>query len=641
MLKFYSIDQIHPFLEIQLDPKIHRTENIWHILIQNLPTAFDYTIYADGPHDPQQGLLFDAAAPLLDPFAHHINTPLKWGMETECPRTLKARYLEEDPFDWQGVVKPKLPLEDLIVYEMHVRGFTCDRSSQSSHPGTFLGIIDKIPYLKQLGINALELLPIYEFDETSYHVQDPTTGKKLLNYWGYSTLHFFCPMKRFAASAHPGASKQEFQTLVRELHKAGIEVILDVVYNHTAEGNQAGPTFSFKGLDNPEYYLLTPQGEFKNYSGTGNTFFCNSQIGQTLILDSLRYWAEEMQVDGFRFDLASIMTRGSNGAPLDPAPLFLAIERDPLLKDLKMIAEPWDAGGLYQLGQFPKWGPWLEWNGYFRDTVRRFIKGTDGQAGAFATVLSGSENLYGSHLLGPCHSVNFITCHDGYTLYDLVSYQDKHNLRNGEDNRDGANQNDSWNCGYEGPSNSQKISALRKKQMRNFTLALLLASGVPMLLMGDEYGHTHKGNNNTWCQDNELNWFLWDQKEQAKDFLHFVQMVIAFRKKHHILRRTTFLNSEEVCWHGTTPFKPDWGARSRFVAYTLKGDIGQRDLFIAFNAGYKPRHIMLPPVPRGKKWQRVIDTAQPSPLDFLETPAPLSQASYDMSSYSSIVLEAF
>jgi isoamylase len=522
---------------------------------------------------------------------------------------------------------------------MHVRSFTVHPSSKSKAPGTFLGIVDKIPYLKSLGINAIELMPIFEFDECSNHFVNPRTKQRLKNMWGYSTINFFAPMNRFSSSEGWTGAMDDFRTLVKEMHKNKIEVYLDVVYNHTAEGNRQGPWFSFRGIDNQVYYMVHPDGHYLDYSGTGNTFNANHPVVAKLIVDSLRYWVNEMHVDGFRFDLASCLTRDEQGTPLSNPLVIQMIDADPVLSDVKLIAEAWDAGGLYQVGSFPGASRWAEWNGKYRDVVRRFIKGTDNCAGEFAKVMSGSQDLYGQRR--PYHSINFVTAHDGFTLRDLVSYQDKHNEENGEDNRDGGNQNDSWNCGAEGATNTRKILQLRERQMRNLHTALMLAIGTPMVLMGDEYGHTRNGNNNTYGHDNALNWFLWDQLAKHRDFVRFYTKAIQFRQQNPLLKRTEFLKDSDVEWHGHMPKQPNWGEDSRFLAYTLNDPVKSEPLYIAFNAHFQPAHVQLPSPPQGKKWFRIIDTALAPPNDIVENPhtAPLSYT-YDMQDHSALVAKA-
>jgi len=562
-------------------------KNIWHIGIENLPEETEYAFQVEGAPDLQKGILF-AQNYLADPYSKVPSSSSRWG---EGIGSLKSRCSVPPPFDWQGILPPQIPKKDLIIYEMHVRGFTQHPSSSTSHPGTFLGIIEKIPYLKKLGVNAVELMPIFEFNELQ--------EDRRLNYWGYNPLYFFAPMRRFAFQD----PILEFKTLVRELHRNGIEVFLDVVYNHTGEGKTIDDYVHFKGIDNPVYYMVNEQGKYRNFTGCFNTFNVNHPIVTQLILESLRYWVEEMKVDGFRFDLASIFNRGCDGRPINPSPILQAITSHPAFKNTKLIAEPWDAVQLYQLGAFAKLGHWSEWNGLFRDWVRRFIKGTDKSAGDFAKVLCGSQFLYGS--TNPLSSINFITAHDGFTLRDLVSYQKKRNLENGENNRDGNNSNENWNCGAEGESQDPMVHALREKQMRNFFLALFLSQGIPMLKMGDEYGHTSRGNNNPYVQDNELSWFLWDELKQQSSLFEFVSSLIAFRKRHVDFFHDHFLGNEDIEWHGAQPYQPNWSDSSRLVAFTLKGP---SFLYVAFNAAYFSQTVHLPP---NILWKEVVKTEKP------------------------------
>lgn len=574
-----------------------KTGNIWHICIENLPPQVLYAFRCEGEKDDSIGLLFSSEKWLADPYSKILETPTKWGVKK---RTYLSHILTPPSFDWQGITSPAILPEDQIIYEMHIRGFTKDPSSHSKSPGTFLGVLEKIPYLKQLGINVIELMPIFEFDETHSKNRDPETKEPLPNYWGYNPLFYFAPMRRYSVSEDVLAPINEFKTMIRELHRNGIKVILDVVYNHTGEGKEKDYKVSFRGLDNPTYYMLDQEGRYKDFTGCGNTLNCNHPTVHQLILDSLKYWTEEMHVDGFRFDLASIFTRGEDGSVIGNSPIIQSISS---IKKVMLISESWDASGLYQVGQFPHWGPWAEWNGRFRDIVRRFIKGTDGYAGKFADALSGSQSLYSaSHT--PLSSVNFITAHDGFCLRDLVTYQGKYNRANGENNQDGSNQNDNWNCGIEGPTDDDKIEVLRDRQMRNFFLALLLAQGTPMLLMGDEYGHTRKGNNNPYVQDNKLNWFLWDELKENADISSFVSSLIKLRRSYTIFRRSQFLTSKDVEWHGFEPKKPDWSHASRFVAFTLQGPT---PFYLAFNANFKPAHIKLPPE---LQWHEVAYTAK-------------------------------
>ena len=642
-LCLFSPDSKHPFAEIPLNPEINKTGYIWHIQLKDIPCDhFEYGYKITGSNqDPRD--LYDPKRLVSDPYARSLNTSHQWGHKefNEEPFVPRGKVILDAPFDWQGIQPPRIAIEDLVIYEMHVRAFTQHPSSKSKTPGTFLGIIEKIPYLKSLGINAIELMPIFEFDECENTHINPKTNQRLKNVWGYSTINFFTPMNRYSSSIGWTAALDDFRTLVREMHKNGIEVFLDVVYNHTAEGNQKGPYFSFCGIDNRVYYMLHPDGHYLDYSGTGNTFNANHPVVTGFIIDSLRYWVEEMRIDGFRFDLASCLTRDENGVPLQHPPVIKAMTQDPVLAGVKMIAEAWDAGGLYQVGSFPGEGRWFEWNGKFRDTVRKFIKGTEDQTGEFAKVMSGSEFLYG-HNRRPYHSINFITAHDGFTLHDLVSYQDKHNEQNGEGNRDGANDNESWNCGVEGATTNHKVLLLREKQMRNFHAALMLALGTPMILMGDEYGHTRNGNNNTYCQDNALNWFLWDELSKNEGFARFHRLMIQFRNLNPLLTRKEFLGSNDIDWHGHLPLKANWSVDNRFLAWTLKDNVKSESLYIAFNAHFQPANVQLPPSPKGKKWFRVLDTSLSSPNDFCEKPQdnPPLKFTYTMPDYSAFVAKA-
>lgn len=643
-LCLFSPHAKYPFFEMTLDPELNKTGYIWHILLKDLPhDQMEYGYKISGPtEDPYH--FFDPTRILSDPYAKGLNTNHRWGHKeySDASNTPRGKIIFDAHFDWQKVPQPKLPMEDLIIYEMHVRSFTIHPSSKTKDPGTFLGMIEKIPYLKNLGINAIELMPIFEFDECNNHFINPKTNQKLKNVWGYSTINFFSPMNRFSSSSSWTGGMDDFRTLVREMHKNEIEVYLDVVYNHTGEGkNGEGPWFSFRGIDNQVYYMVQPDGHDMNFSGTGNTFNANHPVVAKLIVDSLRYWVNEMHVDGFRFDLASCLTRDEKGMPLSNPPVIQMINADPVLAGIKLIAEAWDAGGLYQVGSFPEGGRWAEWNGKYRDVVRRFIKGTDNQVGEFAQVMAGSQDLYGNGRC-PYHSINFVTAHDGFTLRDLVSYQYKHNEENGENNRDGANQNDSWNCGHEGATNTRKIIQLRERQMRNLHVALLLAIGTPMILMGDEYGHTRNGNNNTYGQDNALNWFLWDELTKHESFVRFYRLMIQFRKKNPLLRRKDFLTEKDVEWHGHTPKQPNWGADARFLAYTLHDPAKSQSLYIAFNAHFQAAHVHLPPPPNGKKWYRIIDTFLAPPNDFIENPRhfPPLTYTYDLHDYSTLLLQA-
>jgi isoamylase/glycogen operon protein len=632
-----------PFFEIELHPQKNKTNDIWHVAVEGIPETVAYAYRIDGENNPEKGQIFNPNNLLSDPYAHGLTSTHIWndGFAHDYEYLPKGKIIKTKPFDWQNTIHPRIPQQDLIIYEAHVRGFTQHKSSGVKHPGTFLGLIEKIPYLKKLGINAIELLPIFEFNECENRLTNPSNGKRLHNFWGYSTVNFFTPMNRFASNNGWDSSIEDCKTLVREMHKNGIEVILDVVYNHTAECGKEGPTLSFKGIDNSVYYLLDEKGEYLNYSGTGNTLNCNHPAVRAFVIDSLKYWVQEFHIDGFRFDLASILTRGTDGMPMESPPLIDEIIQDPVLSQTKLIAEAWDAAGLYQVGSFPGNGIWSEWNGKYRDITRKFIKGTDQQAGVFASALCGSQDLYGSDR-APYHSINFVTAHDGYSLKDLVSYQQKHNEANAENNKDGANDNESWNCGHEGPTKDSKINHLRTRQMKNFLLALLVSAGTPMILMGDEYGHTRDGNNNPYCQDNVLNWFLWEEVEKNHPIFEFCQKLIHFRKKHsHLFCRKEFLTTDDISWHGHQANSPNWDSTSRFVSFTLHDEKGN-DIYIAFNAHFEPAMIQLPKTKDKKSWFKVIDTKENEPNDFTENPKnghPIKEH-IKIGAYSAILLQA-
>lgn len=618
--------------EIPLDPLRHRTGDIWHIQIKNLPQHLAYA-YRTTLHAITMPQL------LLDPYARVIASNNDWG--TKQTDSLRLAFIpEESDFNWEDDRHPKTPWKNSIIYEMHVRGFTKHSSSKVQHPGTYMGVIEKIPHLLQLGVTAIELLPVHEFNENEYAIIHPNVNHHLYNYWGYSTINFFSPMKRYASSNSPFAAQTEFKTMVKALHKHGIEVILDVVFNHTAEGIHLNRLFSYRGLDPQAYYINDGKGNSLDFTGCGNTFNCNHPIVQEIIIQSLRFWVSEMHVDGFRFDLASVFARDMQGNPLARPPILDAITLDPLLSQTKLIAEPWEAGGLYQSGSFAlPHTAWSEWNDRYRDDVRSFIKGDQKSKNLFATRLSGSQDLYGKKRT-PCASINFITCHDGFTLADLVSYNHKHNANNCEGNKDGTNNNMSWNCGVEGPTHNKMILKLRKKQMKNFHLALMISQGVPMLLMGDEYGHTKEGNNNTWCQDNALNWFLWDKLEGSQDFYRFYRLMIQFRKQHPQLHKGQFLTEKDIIWHGTSPFLPEWQSDNKFIAFTIKDPERHHDLFIAFNAQHQDVNVTLPPNEKRVKWYQIVDTNKDSPMDFCEEHQAISVPStLVVASHSAIILK--
>jgi isoamylase len=620
-LVLYPIDGRKPIAEIALHPRRNRTGDHWHVLVAGLPPAFNYGWRVDGP--PGDGNAFDANQVLLDPAATAVSDGARWGecVETDPRFTTRRSIYLRRPFHWQEDVPLVTPLEDTIIYELHVRGFTCHETSLAARPGTFAGLVERIPYLQALGITAVELLPIHEFDECDCPFVNPITGEQLRNFWGYNSIAFAAPKAAYASTGSDHGQVTEFREMVRSFHAAGIEVYLDVVFNHTGEGDERGRTYSFRGLDNKLYYMIGPDGRYLNFSGVGNTVDCNHPVVRQLLMNCLRYWVADMHVDGLRFDLASVMGRDYQGRVLRDPPVVEMIAEEGVLADTKLIAEPWDAAGLYQVGQFPYGRRWSEWNGKYRDDVRRFWKGEPGMAGALATRLCGSSDLYENSGRLPRHSVNFLTCHDGFTLWDLVSYNEKHNEANGEGNRDGSDDNHSWNCGVEGPTKDAFVLGLRRRQVRNLVATLLLSQGVPMLMAGDEFLRTQQGNNNAWCQDNEISWVNWKLATEHADFLRFVKEMIALRKRHPALRRRSFFHGPEIVWHGTEPNKPDFSQTSRTLALSLDGrKTGRepdRDFYMAFNASRETKAFTVPRSAQGRPWRRTVDTALASPLDIV------------------------
>ena len=644
-LVVYSLDEEKPLCEIALHPKRNRTGDHWHVLVKGLPPAFAYGWRVDGPTG--LGNHYDPMIVLLDPVSTILSNGAHWGRsyETSPDSTVRRSVFLRRPFHWKEDVPPLTPFEDSIIYELHVRGFTCHPSSLTSNPGTFAGLVEKIPYLQALGVTAVELLPIHEFDENDCPFVNPVTGEKLRNLWGYNSIGFAAPKASYAASGPTFGQINEFREMVRAFHAAGIEVILDVVFNHTGEGDHRGRTYSFRGLDNRLYYMLGPNGEYLNFSGCGNTVNCNHPMVRHLLLECLRFWVADMHVDGLRFDLASVMGRDEHGRVLVEPPVVELIAEDGILSDTKLIAEPWDAAGLYQVGRFPFGRRWSEWNGQYRDQIRRFWRGEPGMAAALATRLCGSSDLYESTGRSPRHSINFITCHDGFTLWDLVSYDHKHNEANGEGNRDGSTENYSFNCGVEGATTNPEILGLRRRQVRNLMTTLMLSQGIPMILAGDEFLRSQGGNNNAWCQDNEIGWTDWRLKVQNADFFRFVCQLIALRRRHPVLRRRQFLDKGDVVWHGMEPFQPDFSFKSHTLALTLDGQRTGRepdeDVYMAFNAWTDPLPFVIPPSFQKRPWHRVIDTALASPLDIVlpgEGPVLPVGSKYQVAPFSLIVL---
>ena len=620
-----------PMVEIPFPPEF-RIGNVYTMVVFDLDVeTLEYGFRMDGPWDPENGHRFDPAKILTDPYARVLGGRDVWREppDYDDPYQHRAR-LAFDDFDWEADRPLEIPIEDLVVYEMHVRSFTAHPSAGGKRGGTFAAMREKIPYLKSLGVNCVELMPVYEFDEFEHSRESPETGEFLVNYWGYSTVGFFAPKAGYAATGRLGMQVDELKALIKEFHRNGIEVFLDVVFNHTAEGDQRGPTISFRGLDNKTYYMLTPEGYYYNFSGTGNTLNCNNPVVRNMVLDCLRYWAAEYHVDGFRFDLASILGRAPSGAPLNNPPLLETLAFDPVLAKCKLIAEAWDAGGLYQVGSFPAYGRWAEWNGKYRDTLRRFIKGDEGMVRDLATRIAGSPDLYQER--GATASINFVTAHDGFTLFDLVSYNEKHNHANGEDNQDGANDNYSWNCGAEGPTDDPEINALRARQVRNALAILLTSQGVPMILMGDEAARTQRGNNNTYCHDSELSWLDWDRVEENSELVRFVSRLIEFRHAHPVLRNRWHLSGRDnvgsgfpdISWHGRAAWQPEWSEESRYLAFMLCGAHGRGGaapddyVYVAMNSHWETHGFELPRLPEGMVWHVFANTGVAAPEDVHE-----------------------
>lgn len=594
-------------------PDSYRIGDTYSMLVFDIkPDEFEYAFSFDGPYEPAKGLLFNEENVLLDPYSRAVTGQRKWGEKPEGGKDFeyRARVVKSN-FDWGNIKQLEQPFEDLVIYETHVRGYTKDKSSGVSAPGTFAGLKDKIPYLKDLGINAVELMPIFEFDEMeSARVVD---GVQLYNYWGYNTVSFFAPNTSYAFNEEHNHEGDELKSLIKALKENGIEVILDVVFNHTAEGNEMGPCFSFKGIDNNVYYMLTPDAHYYNFSGCGNVMNCNHPVVRSFIIDCLRHWAIEYRVDGFRFDLASILGRDQNGAPMANPPILESLAFDPVLGKMKLIAEAWDAGGLYQVGSFPSWNRWAEWNGRYRDDMRSFLKGDDGMAGNAITRITGSRDLYSPESRGHKASVNFLTCHDGFTLYDLYSYNEKHNEKNGWNNTDGDNNGHSWNCGAEGETDDPNVNGLRRRLIKNAFAALLCSRGPAMFFAGDEFCNTQFGNNNAYCQDNIISWLDWSRLEEFKEIHDFVRHMIQFRKEHPILRKMTKPSScqfPEISVHNGTPFNASTDYKTKLIGIMYAGrneeDTEDDIVFYCMNAYWEPIVMQLPVLPNGKHWH--VDT---------------------------------
>ena len=625
LLLFDSVDDGEPSRVIPLSPKDHRTFHYWHAFVHGLRPGQLYGYRAHGPHEPEHGLRFDGEKLLLDPYGRGVAVGENYSRTaasapgSNLGTAMKSVVADRRAYDWEGDTPLNHPISRTVIYELHVGGFTKHPSSgiNPEKRGTYAGLIEKIPYLTELGINAVELLPVFQFDQ-----QDCPEG--LSNYWGYSPVSFFAPHCGYSSRKDPLGPLHEFRDMIKALHRAGIEVILDVVYNHTAEGDTEGPTQCFKGLENSVYYILEQDpSEYTNFSGTGNTVNASHSVVRRMIIESLRYWVAEMHVDGFRFDLAPILSRDESGHPQSNPPTLWAIESDPVLAGTKLIAEAWDAAGLYQVGSFIG-DKWKEWNGRFRDDVRAFVKGDPDTASGLASRILASPDLYGHQAREPQQSINFVTCHDGFTLNDLVSYDHKHNEANLEGNRDGSDHNLSWNCGVEGPTNDPDIERVRQRQIKNFFTITLISLGTPMLLMGDEVRRTQHGNNNVYCQDNELSWFDWALLERHGDMLDFVRQLIRLRlrldmlQEDHGMSLIQLLEEAQIQWHGIELHQPDWGENARSLAFTAQSLDGKQLFHVMLNAYWEALEFALPPRPADPAfgWRRLIDTYREPPEDF-------------------------
>ncbi|MFN8635324.1 MAG: glycogen debranching protein GlgX [Chloroflexota bacterium] len=655
LLIFDDHDSVEPTQVIDLSHHMHRTFHFWHCYVRGLKAGTHYAYRVSGPWDPSgRGHRFNRNKVLVDPYAKGITTTL-WDRGAACTpddnlaQSMRGAVIDLNDYDWQGDRPLNRPMHETIVYEMHVGGFTKSETSGARSPGTFSGVVEKIPYLKSLGVTAVELLPVHQFDPSEIQKPSPTDPSVMLtNYWGYSTVGFFAPHSGYCESPEMADHIREFRDMVKALHRAGIEVILDVVFNHTSEGQHQGPVMSFKGFENDVYYHLVQQDRqyYMDYTGCGNTVNCNHPVMDKLIVECLEFWVREMHVDGFRFDEGSILSRGEDGAPMVHPPVVWHIELSEELADTKVFAEAWDAAGLYQIGYFPGYR-WAEWNGRYRDDVRRFVKGDTGLIDDIASRISGSSDIYQSSGHLPINSVNFVNCHDGFTLNDLVSYNEKHNDANGEGNRDGNDSNDSWNCGVEGPTTDAAIEAFRERQIRNFATILMLSQGVPMFVAGDEVRRTQQGNNNAYCQDTPLSWMDWTLTEKNAHLLRFFQQMIAFRKRHPIVHRARFFTGEtnerglaDVAWHGCQLNAPGWNdPSSRVLAYTMGGFANDADLHVMLNMDGASLPFELPTVP-GRSWYRAVDTSQASPDDIAEDgeEVAITDSTYIVTGHSIVVL---
>lgn len=654
-----STDSV-PSRTIQLDSVCNRTGDIWHVWVAGIAAGQLYGYRVKGPYLPEEGHRFNPHRLLLDPYATSLTAIEHWDFRSargynasssptdlsfssaDNAGSMPKSVVTHDHFEWDGDSQPKHSPSDTVIYEAHVRGFTLHPSSGVAEPGTFAGLTEKIPYLKDLGVTAIELMPVFEFNENESEQRNPITGEMLRNYWGYNPVAFFAPKRSYSRGGPDGQQIHEFREMVKAFHRAGMEVILDVVLNHSAEADELGPTLSLRGIENSIFYMLQDGGlgHYKNYSGVGNTLNANHPVVREFVRDVLRYWVTVMHVDGFRFDLASVLGRDEQGNMLRDAPLLEGIAEDPILRDVKIIAEAWDAGGAYQVGSFST-KRWAEWNGRFRDDVRRFWAGEPGMMGSFASRICGSADLYRSSGKGPECSVNFITCHDGFTLNDLVSYKQKHNEENGEFNRDGYDANYSDNCGVEGPSDDPRVERTRVRMIKNFLLTLFVSRGIPMLLGGDEFRRTQRGNNNAWCQDNEVSWFDWSLPEKHNDIHRFARGMIAFRRAHLCLRREEFYSDEDIAWFGPDGTTPDWmDPQQKCFACHVRGQ-SDPDVLLLFNAGAESICFSIPSLPAGKLWRLTVDTSRSAPDDLFEPgdePAMRGRSGFLLEPRSSAIL---
>ena len=658
---YQNPDDRSPTRIIDLDPARHRTGDVWHVWVRGVVSGQLYGYRMEGPYLPQEGHRFNPHKLLLDPFARALAGVKNWDFAaargydssssekdlsisaTDDAGTTPKCMVSHDHFDWEMDSPPKHSPCDTVIYETHVRGFTIHPSSGAAHPGTFQGLTEKIPYLQDLGVTAIELMPVLEFNENESSAINLITGERLKNYWGYNPAAFFVPKQSYSAAGSPPRQTLEFREMVKEFHRAGIEVILDVVLNHSAEGNETGPTICLRGIENSIFYMLQENERryYKDYTGVGNTLNANHPIVQQFVISVLRYWVMHMHVDGFRFDLASVLGRDEHGNILRNAPLLESIAEDPILRDVKLIAEAWDAGGAYQVGSFST-RRWAEWNGRFRDDVRRFWLGDSGMMGLFASRICGSSDLYQASGKGPGSSLNFLTSHDGFTLNDLVSYKQKHNDENGEYNRDGSDANYSDNCGVEGPSVDPMVEGMRNRLIKTFLLTLFVSRGIPMLLGGDEFRRTQRGNNNAYCQDNEVSWFDWGLLEKHKEIQRFTRGMIAFRRAHPVLRREVFYSDADIKWFGPNGGTPDWmDERQKSFACLILGRT-EPDLFLMFNADTRSADFTVPALPASKIWRLAVDTSRGAPDDLYEAgnePSMQSQTSFRVEPRSSAILQ--